>query len=710
MLVALFATTMFVSAMLLFIVQPMVAKLLLPELGGSAAVWTTCMLFFQGMLLCGYGYAHAGARWLSPRTQAIVHGVVTVAALASLPIAIPVLDIDVSAWPTLWLLLALTLAVGLPFFALSTTAPMLQHWFAHTDHADASDPYFLYAASNIGSMVALLGYPLVVEPTLGVSAQTSAWALLYLAFVALLVVSMTRVFGVRESRARSTTTTAQPVTWRDRALWVVFAAIPSSLLLGLTQYITTDVAPVPLLWVLPLALYLLTFILVFAKRPLWLPDHARTWLPIVCLVVFVARALKLEMWIEVLLHLVNFFLFTLFFHGALAQRRPDVARLTEFFFFVSVGGVVGGLFNALVAPFLFDRAIDYHLMIVVGIACIAPAASRSDPLQGNRWALPIVVAAVSFAYLYHHDFWSFDEWPMFLLAGAIVAAYAVIGAKATRWENVALGVIFALGAHTSMQTRGLITYERSFFAAYKVFDFRGTRKFSHGTTGHGTQSLDPELAATPLSYHHPSGPVGQVLAGIPHSDVLVVGLGAGAMASYANENAHFDIVEIDPLVEEIAREYFTYLDLCGANCTVTIRDGRRYIEESTKMWDIIFLDAYNSDAVPTHLLTREALELYAAHLTPGGVIVFHVSNRYLDIEGIVGTVAADAGFAAITQFHNPPPRDRRSGLIDRSKYTAVARTRAELDALWATGNWRETRASGIHWTDDFSNLIDVVMW
>lgn len=716
-MVILYALTMFVSASLLFVVQPMVAKLLLPHLGGSSGVWTTCMLFFQALLLVGYAYAHAGARLLSPFRQAVVHIPVMLLALISLPIALPELGFDASQQPTLWLLAALLLAVGLPFFVVSTTAPLLQHWFAHTGHKDAEDPYFLYGASNLGSMTALIGYPFVVEPFLGVVAQTWTWAALYGVFVVLTMLSASQIrHAKRAPSPPRDDPNAEPLTWNRRGWWVVLAFVPSSLMLGATQYLTTDIAAVPLLWVLPLALYLTTFILVFSRRQIVLPAWSRMVLPLFTMAVLIATVYKAPMWAGILLHLTNFFAFALFFHGELAKDRPHPVHLTEYFLWLSVGGALGGLFNAVIAPLVFDRALDYHLILVLGIALMKPWEWRLENRHGNVWVVPTALLPLSAFFLHAMDLWTLRR-PVTLmaLAGVLVPVY-LVSVWRPRLENVGLAVIVAVGAGAHMQTEGLIEYRRSFFAAYKVFERSYTeagryRKFSHGTTTHGAQSLDPAKAGTPVSYHHPEGPVGQVIDAIPHEKVLVVGLGAGAMASYATEGTHFDIFEIDPLVHEIALEHFTYLDRCAERCTVEIGDGRRLIEEAEDgKWDIIFLDAYNSDAVPTHLLTKEALQLYLQKTTHDGVIVFHVSNRYLDIEGVVGAIAEDAGLVARTQLHIPPRKERRKKHIDASKYTVVARDVDDLYDLANSGYWREPRVAPVVWTDDFTNVVSVFDW
>ena len=717
MLVALYALTMFASAALLFVVQPMVAKLLLPSLGGSSGVWTTCMLFFQAALLGGYAYAHLGARLLSPRRQAMLHIPLMAAAFVVLPIALPDLGIDASQSPILWLLAALILAVGLPFFVVSTSAPLLQHWFAHTAHPDRDDPYHLYAASNLGSMTSLLGYPFLIEPYLGVRAQSVAWAVVYGLFVLMAGACAWTIRGAHATRTQTTDKAdAPPLLWSKRLQWTAWAFVPSSLMLGVTQYLTTDIAAVPLLWVLPLALYLLTFILVFSKRRLILPEPFRIVLPLVAMGVLMATAYKVPMWAGILLHLTNFFTFAMFFHGELARERPHPAHLTEFFLILSIGGALGGLFNAVVAPLVLDRFLDYHIVLSLGVALIVPSAWRLENTHGNRWVVPSVLVPVAAGYLWVMDFWTLKT-PLTLLWAVLLLfpVYAVAVFRPRR-ENVALGVVIFAGSLSFMQTEGLIEYERSFFAAYKVFEreYKEAGKFikiSHGTTTHGAQSLDPKKANTPVSYHHPEGPVGQILRAIPHERVLVVGLGAGAMSAYAEDGMQFDIFEIDPLVEEMAREHFTYLEHCGARCTVTIGDGRHLIANAPDHnWDIIFLDAYNSDAVPTHLLTREALDIYLQKVKPGGIIVFHVSNRYLDIEGVVGAVVQDAGVVSRTQLHIPPKSERKAKHIDASKYAVVARKVEDLRTIATDDAWRETRPADVVWTDDFTNVISVFEW
>lgn len=710
-MVILYAVTMFTSATLLFIVQPMVAKLLLPGLGGSAAVWTTCMLFFQVMLLVGYGYSHLGARLLSPRQQAMVHVPLMLLAAVVLPFSVPDVGIDPSVQPTAWLLVVLVVAVGMPFFIVSTTAPLLQHFFGHVDHPDSGDPYFLYGASNLGSMVALIGYPLVVEPLLGVKAQTYSWAAVYGIFILMLIACARTIWTHKGAPLRSTSKDDAPsLTWRQRFRWIALAAVPSSVMLGVTHHITTDLAPVPLLWVVPLALYLATFVLVFARKPILLPEKARTLLPLLALLLF-AVVNEVGGGVAVALHILNFFLFTLFFHGTLARERPHVARLTEYFLLLSIGGAAGGLFNALIAPVVFDQLIEYYLVLFGSVIFIGVDDWRlGEPV--NRWFIPVIAAALSGVYLWTCKIITPDEWYMLPVYGAIVV---IVGVYKPKWQNVVLGCVLAAGGYMHFAAEGLM-YDRSFFAAYKVYETEREgeryRYFSHGNTLHGSQALDPEEAKIPRSYYHPEGPVGEVMDTIQPKSVLVIGLGAGAVAAWGGEHRTFEFYEIDPLVHEIADEWFTYLSTCGEHCSVAVGDGRRLLAESDKKFDMILLDAYNSDGIPTHLVTREVFQLYLEHLTPRGVLLFHVSNRYLDVPKVVGTLLADANIPAYDRAFVPEDKKRaKANFIVASRFIIAAPDPTVLKSFAAQPDvWRKPPVSDTVWTDDFTDLLSVIRW
>lgn len=716
-MVALYALTMLLSAALLFVVQPMVAKMLLPALGGSSAVWTTCMLFFQVLLLAGYGYAHAGARLLEPMRQAILHLVLMVLAFFILPIAVTP-ELGAESSPVTWMLIELVVAVGLPFFVVSASAPMLQHWFSYTDHEDASDPYFLYAASNVGSMVALLGYPFLVEPWIGVRAQSNSWTI---GFLMLILATGGCAWVLRRERARSRVearSTSQAPIWSRRLWWIFCAFVPSSLMLGVTAYLTTDISAVPLFWVLPLALYLLTFILVFAKTPVRNPRILTVTLPWLVIVVVGLSMLRIPMWTVIAAHLALFFVVAIQFHGMLADARPAADRLTEFYLWMSFGGALGGVFNALIAPAVFDRMLEYFLVLAVAVAAIPTLRQlfEKDEVKPDaaRYALPFLLIAGTVFLLWAVGFlrfgvgWRISITMVICFAGAVVTWYRPV------LLHLALSAVILLGVWELSSTTGLLAEERSFFAAYRIYDreYNGhpVRKFSHGTTSHGAQSLEEKYRHEPIGYHHPVGPVGQVLDRIPHETVGVVGLGIGVMAAYAEPDTHFEFYEIDPLVEDLAREHFTYLKDCGESCSVKVGDGRLLLEDVPDgHYDVLFLDAYNSDSVPTHLLTREALQLYLSKIDDDGVLVFNVSNRFMDIESVVGSLAEDAGLVALYQLHRPR-KDLRRRYVMIAGYVVAAREPEHLRTIATDARWEPANTEASVWTDDYTNIIEVFDW
>jgi hypothetical protein len=718
-LLGLYATTIFLSASLLFVVQPMAGKMLLPHLGGSSAVWSTAMLFFQTMLMGGYVYAHVLARRLEPTRQILLHGGLIAAAIAiSLPFEIPSqLFFEASQYPALWVLVALTSSVGLPLFVVSSSAPLFQHWFAHTDHPDADDPYHLYAASNMGSMIALLGYPFVVEPLIGVDSQTWLWAAGFVVLGGCTAACGGALYRQLEGEAdtSSPNTSTISLSWGRRLRWVLYAFVPSSLMLGVTHYATTDLASIPLLWVIPLALYLLTFILVFAQSPVRVPKHLRAAIPVVAFLVLGATFWSIPLYVVVPAHFGLFFLLTLYFHGRLAEDRPDTSQLTQFYIWMSLGGALGGLFNGLIAPAIFDRMFEYTGMIAVGIALIEPDPERIDDPFAPTWAVPAIFLPFAALYLWSLGILEIDAGGSILTSIALLAAGFGLSYWKPRLEHAVAAVILVVGISNYMTTPGAIDYQRSFFGSYTIFE-RNTgeygpfRHFSHGTTSHGVQSLHEDLDATPLAYHHPKGPVGQVLEAIPHERVGVMGLGAGAMAAYAETGERFTFYEIDPVVERIARNDFTYLEQCAHRCDVVVGDGRKQIEKvDDDTYDVLFMDAYSSDSVPTHLMTREAFEIYFDKLDDDGVLVLNVSNRYLELEGVVGALAETLGFTARTQLHEPTYEQALKEVYP-SEYTVVARDEADLRGLAESDEWEKTRVADVVWTDDYTNIATIVKW
>ncbi|MDH3229710.1 MAG: spermidine synthase, partial [Alphaproteobacteria bacterium] len=578
----LFTITLGLSALLLFWVQPLYARLMLPLLGGAPAVWITAMLFFQAALLAGYLYAHLSIRWLGLKRQSLLHGVLLLVAFVALPVALPQgWTPPVEAMPAGWQLALMAAGIGLPFFAVSATAPLLQRWFAHSGHADSANPYFLYGASNIGSIAALLGYPVLAEPALRLGQQGLAWtggyAVLVLS-IGLCGYAMWRRHVTDPPGAQGEGLTLSPdIDWRRRLWWIALAFAPSSLMLGTTLHISTDLAAVPLLWVLPLTLYLLTFVIVFARRPL-LPHKRMLALQIPALIVL-AVVMSWDItgpWGEILIHLVAFFFIATACHGELAARRPAALHLTEFYLWMAVGGVLGGLFNAVLAPLLFDTVLEYPLLIA------AVALLRPWNAIGGRRALaldilqPAGLAAAALALPFAFDYGPDDNGRAvvavtFSLAVGITIGFALID-RPLRFA-LGLGVLLAAGPVVLAQTgfageyhRKTLLRERSFFGVHRVMlqsEPADAHVLLHGTTVHGAQFRDPELRSQPLTYYHRRGPLGAVFRSFPPWRFLrvgVVGLGAGATACYAQRGQDWTFFEIDPTVVRIARDarYFTY--------------------------------------------------------------------------------------------------------------------------------------------------------
>ena len=744
------SATIFLSAFLLFLVQPMMAKMILPMLGGSPAVWNACMLFFQTALLAGYGYVHLLNSWVDPRRQVFVHLLLLAVPLLLLPIGIP------AAWtfpaqtnPVFGVLLLLTVAIGFPFFMLSTTAPLLQKWFSWTRHPSARDPYFLYAASNAGSMVALLGYPFAIEPwvplrgTQGLS-QTMLWSIGYGVLVALLgtcawLLQREHVHGVAASTSGANAKTGaslSPLPMLTRLRWILLAFIPSSLLLGATTHITLNVAAIPLLWVVPLALYLLSFIIVFAKWPAANHRAMVMTLPVVLLLLLfnaIPFAPSLPYPVQFLLPLVGLSLVAMVCHGELARTRPATDRLTIFYLLMSIGGALGGLFNALIAPVVFSDIYEYNIILVLS-ACVLPRLEGADPLWLSRWIssqwgsrlqdggdLPWIAGVVLTTALCSALSYSLAQPPLVLdavLAGIpLLLCYACI--RKPFHLGLALGAVLITANVISNLFDDPVLYRtRSFFGVLTVKADGDVHRLKHGTINHGMQRMQPELRRDSVSYFHPAGPYGQVFAAFsgPESKkrIAVTGLGIAALANYAEQGQSLTFYEIDPAVVEIAQnpKLFTYYDDAirrGVDLRVVVGDARlKMLEAPDGAYDMVILDAFTSDAIPVHLLTREAMEMYLRKLAPDGLLVIHISNRYLALEPVLGNLGNVLHIFGLKQF----------GVSDDAilQYAAdivvMAKEKEAFGALAKDPRWTPLQQSSTVglWSDDFSNVVSAIRW
>jgi hypothetical protein len=729
----LFASTMFLSAALLFSVEPMVAKMTLPLVGGSPAVWGTCMVFFQAALLGGYTYAHATTSWLGVRRQAILHAGLILLPLFVLPIGITLdsaRSLPPADDPSGWLLGLLLAKVGLPFFVVSTSAPILQRWFASTRHPAAADPYFLYGASNFGSLLALLAYPAVLEPSLRLAQQSGAWAAGYGLLVAL-TLACAMVVWRGHAPANPVSQGSEPAGGRHPLQvglwlhWMALAFIPSSLMLGVTMYLTTDIAAIPLLWVIPLALYLLTFILTFARRPIIPHSWMVRALPMAVVLLALAMSVSsVTQPIFIPLHLVTFFLAAMACHGELVRLRPPRERLTAFYLAMSCGGALGGFFNALVAPIVFNRVAEYPLALVLACLALPKTRSNSDPAWHRLldWSLPAILGALAWgliALLQPRPESPQDDLGIKFVIGLAVFACYTFKDRPVRFALGLGAVLLAGGTYTSNFGRGLYQH-RDYFGVLRVTYIASGNyhRLIHGHTVHGQQGLDPERRHEPLTYFHRTGPIGQVFdvidARIARSNVAIIGLGAGTLACYAQPGQRWTFYEIDPIVAMIARNprYFTFLaESRAASTQVVLGDARLKLRDSPEHgYGLIVLDAFSSDAIPTHLLTREALRLYRGKLAQGGILAFHISNKYINLIPVLGALARDANMNCLVRRDLILAPDVVRNGKEPSIWAVVFSREDDLEGL-EHAKWEPPlihRHEAV-WTDDFSNTVNYLM-
>jgi hypothetical protein len=842
----LYAFTLFVSASLLFMVQPMIGRMILPLLGGSPAAWNTCMVFFQAVLLLGYLYAHKLTAKLGPRRQVALHlavlggsvGVMLLAALLGPKNSpIPVVESlapDNTAYPMFGVLALLTVAIGVPFFAVSTSAPLLQRWFAYSGHPSAKDPYFLYAASNAGSLISLLGYPLVTEPSLRLVEQ--AW-LFFGGFVALLALVYVCGNSVKQAEVvavKSAAPTEPPPTLARKLRWLGLAFVPSSLMLGVTTHMTTDIASIPLLWVGPLALYLVTFIIAFARTPSWFRPVLGNISPVVTLLlVFVlVSTTKIDnVFYSLLLHLVAYFLTALLCHSELARDRPSIAYLTNFYLWMSLGGMLGGVFNALVAPVAFRQAWEYPITIAVGCMLIprlddTPASPAKE--QRNRlldFVIPCVMLALVAGLTALPAFRGFNQlcaWIADNLSGGLKFSGVNIALRGDRVKEL---ILYAMPAmicfffidrplrfglcvaallfvgHFRQESRDTIDRARSFFGimevkeetsdvtryltedggVYDITEHYNRRRLVHGTTLHGIQStaaagvpafleleglsnssrkfnavqvagpLDPwsviakagawttwDYKQEPLTYYHRNGPVGHVFDvtynRYPRADFAMVGLGTGSVSCYAGAGQTLTFYEIDPVVKAMVADTdknFTYVkdaERRGATMRFVMGDARLKLQAEDVKHKLLLVDAFSSDSIPVHLLTKEAVQLYLDRVVDDGIVALHISNRYIRLELVVAKIAQELG-VPVLEFNDtwfdkteeyPPGKSQSTWVVLAKKPEALAAFRDEkyttkyrpetFDHELKPNRWREmvvvpqVRA----WTDDYADVLSVM--
>jgi hypothetical protein len=735
--VPLYSATLVLSAFLLFSIQPMLGKMLLPILGGSPSVWNTAMVFFQVTLLAGYAYAHLSAKFLDYRNQIILHIAVLSVFLFVLPVSLPEVMLNPQTTnPALWQLGIMAIIAGGPFFALAGTAPLLQKWFTRTPHPDADNPYFLYAASNAGSMTALLLYPFIIQPSMGLVSQSLNWASGYLLLITMMIVCSGTIWDRVKTKNASAEEEEEekekdPLKWSRRLLWLTLAFVPSSLYLGVTTYITTDLASVPFFWVIPLALYTGSFIVAFARRQflsylfsLWIQGF---FFAAVILWMFFRPP---GMGIVILMHLGLFAITATACHIHLFSLRPSADRLTEFYLIMATGGALGGIFNALIAPQIFLAPIEYPLVLALAAFLRFAGKPEYSLKKTLRESLNVIndfnikgpLAGVAATTLITAAFLL----PFFTEASSAIttvttlaSACAILAFVYRRWSFaviVALSLLFANLHHWTGDAQTLV-WKRNYFGIIRVMENEKSRYLVQGNTVQGGQPLAEENRLTPIFYYNEktaAGEIFRVLDRYPsaNSRMAVIGLGAGAVNCYGTSERHYDYFEIDPAIAKIAEnpEYFTYLRDCGPGYDIITGDGRLNLaKKEDNTYHMLLLDAFSSDSIPVHLLTTEAFQVYRSKISSYGLIAVNLSNRNMDLRPVVAANADHTGMTALFK-RTGSGKILNTGLQYNPALFAVVTNNPDYILDFKQLGWREIEvASGAYyWSDDYANIIAVL--
>lgn len=653
-----FGLTSFLSAFLMFWLELFFAKLLLPQFGGGAAIWTTCLASFQLLLLLGYLYAH----WLGKAShwvQKLVHLSAIGISLFSLPIELHQVE-NLPNFPVLRISAAIFISIGLPMVMLSTTSSLLQSWFSQTHQ----NPYFLYSLSNGGSLLALIAYPTLIEPNILLSSQSKLWAVCFMVALMGVIWCLFRSKSVIKRSAIQ----SPPIAPQQRLQWLLYAFIPSSLLAGITTYTTSDVAPSPLVWSVFLGLYLLTLILVFCPRPLYPPSDFGNVVLFFALAFLLIEARSPSRVSSDFLtaNIVIFSGVSWVYHSRLAASKPDPEKLTEFYLFQAIGGAFGSMFNAIVAPLLFTRLIEYQVVLAI--------------------ALPLLLSIP-------------EDWRR-LKRSPLTVLYRNLWIAPTGSFLVIL-LLFQSPSGWGIKLERSV---RSFYGAYQVGTTDVSRILLHGVTIHGQQFLATANQFLPGSYYAKGSPISNIFDHTnPDAKVAIVGLGAGELGTYSQPKQDWTFYEIDPLMVDIAQRNFQHLANMPKPAAIVVGDGRLKVAESTQIYDLIVLDAFSSDAIPLHLLTIEALQdVFLPHLSEQGTIAYHITNQYIDLEGPLERLANATGLDGLVK-HDRPSNSEMLPFSTATDWVVLTRNSAVSGALREDG-WRSMKVGTIAWSDDFTNL------
>ena len=745
----LFILTIVTGSFLLFLTQPMIARMALPRVGGAPAVWNSAMLVYQLLLLGGYFYADRIAR-LRPRLQVGIHLILFAIAALWLPIGLTGAQPSPDSQPVLWVPWFLISSIGPLFLVVSAQAPLMQRWYAL--ETSRGDPYPLYAASNLGSFAGLISYPLLVEPLMTLAQQSWLWTALY-AFLVLLVAACAYTVPANAVEAVPEESSPAPTT-RQVLHWIVLAAVPSGLMLSTTTHLTTDIVAMPLLWVVPLGIYLLSFVIAFASRR-GVADFLTMIAP---LLILVAGGLAFSggnnnVLFGAALGIVLLFTVAVALHTELFRRRPAVGHLTRFYLAMSFGGMLGGLFCAIVAPLIFDWAYE-HPILIIAAAILVPQTALVPWPQGLKLMLGLSLPAMAFLLS-----WIVDHYSLFLdermgmgpgivsTLGSIVISLLALACLGRRLSFAAAlaALMLSYGGWSTIQTSAEGTRTRSYFGIYEVRTRTAAgepfaRTLTHGTTLHGIQNLDPALEREPTSYYARRSGVGIAFSNAsamfgPNVHLGVIGLGSGTLSCYAQPGQRWTIFEIDRHMVDVAWNRFTFLRSCLHGISVSGGGGEHVLGTSPPQGRILIgdarltlqhqppgqihllaVDAFSSDAVPMHLLTREALQVYGRALHPDGIVLFHISNRYLDLEPVIADLARTSGWTSSMMIYEPTDEEmERNATV--SVWIAMSRNRASIDRLVALSGedsleWKvvEPRPGFAGWSDDFASILPLIRW
>ncbi|GAB4267171.1 MAG: fused MFS/spermidine synthase [Candidatus Rifleibacteriota bacterium] len=748
-----YSAAIFIGSFLLFLVQPMIGKMLLPSLGGAPAVWTTCMLFFQLTLLAGYFYAKKSIKHLGCEKQSVIHLLLMILGLVELPVHINFSGVEKAFYnPISWLILKLLASIGFVFFIIAANAPLLQRWYSQTGQEKSHDPYFLYSASNAGSLLGLISFPFFFEPQFKLSTLGNIWSVIYVIQVFLVFFCALSFWGEKQKAETGEEKLkrefyASSVSLKSAFKWAFWGFIPCSAMLAVTTHLATDIISGPLLWVFPLAIYLLSFILVFSVKDRYRRiDWDSYFFPMGTLIIIMYFfSFTDPAWYVVCLQFTFLFLLCMSFHARLANDRPVVEHLNEYYFWMSVGGVLGGIFNGIVAPAFFKAQLEYMITIIIAVlaVCFTPRNQNEKSVSILKEAAIIFAA---FVILYGFAFLKELRTESYLNVFGFFGAFCLVWVIHFFFKHPkTAGLMLMVGCYSSisflMTNQGVLFRDRSFFGILKVERVQNDGDpydpdlnlgsvqdifycLAHGNTLHGVERKVEVRPLFPLTYYSREGPVGDIfkLGNIKRwaKKVGIVGLGCGTIAYYGRPWQQFDFFEINPAVIKIAtdKRLFTYLDRCAAKTKIIAGDARIMLERlPDSYYDLLIMDAYTSDSVPTHLLTMEAFRIYMKKLKPDGMLVLHLSNRYFKLDYVVARILQELKIPALIRRDDPRNYSIKYDwydemLLSRSIWIAASNDKHRLEGLKSFGDWQKTQPSPAYsvWTDDYANILQIYNW